>query len=166
MCIERDEQLMVHLWAHNRQLKDRKCTWGSRAMLCVILSKHNVKPNIFAHVKSDDCGEHALRSLSGDRVVHSSTVNPIWLLVGLPKSEGHAGLSKSQGESHWGPRVGDKKGGHSAMCDSVAGGWTLDGNRMVSGWSQGESQLGKHKYAQREMHSSAPICDHLQRLCC
>ena len=69
-------------------------------MLCVILSKHNVKPNIFAHVKSDDCGEHALRSLSGDRVVHSSTVNPIWLLVGLPKSEGHAGLSKSQGESH------------------------------------------------------------------
>ena len=67
-------------------------------MLCVILSKHNVEPHIFARVKSDNCGERTLGSLSGDRVVHSGAVNPVWSLVGLPKSEGHAGLSESRGE--------------------------------------------------------------------
>jgi hypothetical protein len=33
---------------------------------------------------------------------------------------------------------------------------------MVSGRSQREFQVVEHKYAQREKHSSAPICDRLQ----
>jgi len=102
-------------------------------MLCVILSKHNVELNIFAHVKGDDCGERTLGSLSGDGVIHSGAVNPVCSLVGLPKGEGHAGLSR---------------------------GMNL-GRRSQDVRSQGV----EHKYAQREKHSSAPICDRLQRLC-
>ena len=50
-------------------------------MLCVILSKHNVEPHIFAHVKSDNCGERTLGSLSGDGVVTVAQLTPYgrWL---------------------------------------------------------------------------------------
>ena len=79
------------------------------------MSKHNIKLNVFAHVKGDDCGERTLGCLSGDGVVDGGGVNSVRSLVELPKGEGHAGVSESGGEGNRRPHVVYEKGSHSAV---------------------------------------------------
>ena len=130
----------------SRGVTGNEWTTGSRARLHKVSAKHSILFETITDIKSSCCGENSLCSLHGDGIVNSSTIQSIWLLVGIPKGKRHTGCKECGRKADAGIDVSYKDGQHAGGARKVC----LRAGRYVG--EQRESQE-ENKDVQRKQHS-------------